>query len=221
MNEKEKKVFIDGIKNLNGSSNSDSKLNSWERVAELRSNLKTNTSDYPWKESVEELWEEVSYSQKDDLIGISREDCRGNSPLEALFSDSEIPRYPPMEVIIAIQEAFSVYMCAGGKLTLEEVFFGKLKKGVGNYSARTKLLKSYEAFDNYVRNGDLFSVSNIDKKKYEQMNLEDKAVEFLAHREMFPSMSTYNKVNVDYENIKDPESYLRGYRRWKRTSKGV
>jgi hypothetical protein len=49
------------------SSGSKAEPNSWERVKEIRNELQTDTSNYPWREAVEDLWKEVSYAQLDDV----------------------------------------------------------------------------------------------------------------------------------------------------------
>ena len=201
------------------SSGSKAEPNSWERVKEIRNELQTDTSNYPWREAVEDLWKEVSYAQLDDICMVNREDTSGNTPIDNLMHCVEQPRYPPMEVIIAITEAFRVYMLAGGDLELEDVLFGSRKKGVGNYAARKAKEKSYEDFDTYVQFGGMFEDTEDAKAAFQNMTLEDKAVEYLAFGRN-PVFAKSHGVKPDYNNISDPESYLRGYRRWKRTTKG-
>jgi hypothetical protein len=43
---------------------------------------------------------------------------------------------PSTESMMSMANCFSKYFEENGKLELEEVFFGKTKKGVGNFSAR-------------------------------------------------------------------------------------
>ncbi|KOO04582.1 hypothetical protein [Vibrio nereis] len=193
------------------------KPNSWERVEEIREELLTDTDNYPWRAEVEELWEQLSRAQNDELMKIDRQDRCAETPLEALFSGVEIPRYQPMEVLASVKEAFDIYMLAQGKLTLEDVFFGPMKKGVGNYAARRSKKSTYGDFDFYARGGGLFMTVE-ERDAHENMSLESKAIEYLAYG-MNPEIAKiYNKA-PDYHNIPDPESYLRGYRRWKRTNK--
>lgn len=188
---------------------------SWDRVDEIREELQTDTANYPWREAAEELWKGVSYAQMDDELQISRDDRRADSPLEALCSGLEIPRYPPIEVLVSIKEAFYTYLSAEGKLSLEDVFFGPHKKGVGNYSARMAKVNSYKRFHFYVGFGD-FTADKAELEAHRNLSLESKAIEFLAHKRMSPAIAKNCKVEPDYDNIPDPESYLRGYRRWKK-----
>lgn len=201
------------------SSGSKAEINSWKRVEEIRAMLHTDTSNYPWREAVEDLWKEVSFAQNDDICRVDREDTSGHTPIDNLISCVERPRYPPMEVIISITEAFQVYMLAGGDLELEDVLFGARKKGVGNYSARRAKEKSYTDFDHYVCFGGMFEDTEEAKAAHQKMSLEDKAIEYLAFGRN-PVFAKSHGAKPDYNNMSDPESYLRGYRRWKRTTKG-
>lgn len=129
----------------------------------------------------------------------------------------DTPRIPAPEVLIAISGAFQIYMLAGGQLELEDLFFGPAKKGVGNYSARTRKPKSYENFDCFVRNGDLFA--DIDERKeFSQRSREDKAEEYLLYG-LVPNIVKHHGYKPNYGHGVDVDSFLRGYRRWKRTTK--
>ena len=61
--------------------------------------------------------------------------------------------YPPPEIMLAISETFDRYMAASGRLTLEEVFFGKPRPKAGNFARRFDAMthRTFLAFD--VANG--------------------------------------------------------------------
>ncbi|WP_447067203.1 hypothetical protein [Vibrio alginolyticus] len=213
MNGNEKEKQIDQLNMLATGKESSAKPHSWERVDEIRKELLTDTDNYPWRAAAEDLWKETSYAQQDDLTNIPRENKRAATPLEALLADLDMPRYQPIEVLVAVKEAFSIYMNARGKLTLEDVFFGPLTKGVGNYAARSWKYESYKDFDFYVNSG-CISMTKDEFTEHKSTSLENKAIEFLAYG-MNPEIAKTYNIAPDYHNIADPESYLRGYRRWK------
>jgi hypothetical protein len=191
------------------------KPNTWARVREIRSELTTDTENYPWRSSAEELWEFVSHFQNDELFGFERESEHGDNPLSSLNDCIEVPRYPPFEVIVAIAEAFNIYIAAQGKLTLEDAFFGPTKRGVGNYAARAfSDEKRYKDFHRFVSdNGYLKSLKGDTSDK--RMNLEDKALIFLQHKCSTINMRLGGQLSDNNEHS-DPETFLRGYRRWKK-----
>jgi len=128
----------------------------------------------------------------------------------------EIPRYPPIEVLVTIADAFDIYMAAGGALTLEDVFFGPAKKGVGNYAARKAKDDVYRNFHMYL------SLEKLEAKHRKEMlkDLESIATEYIAYGEN-PIGKKFLNIEPDYiapdcGNNPDPESFLRGYRRWKK-----
>ena len=192
--------------------------NSWEWVKGVREMLLTDTEKYPWRDSCEELWSEVSYFQLDDKTGFKREDTPTDNPLESLDLSIEASRYPPLEVLITISDAFKLYLAAEGKLSLEEVFFGPEKKGVGNYSARKARSEVFEKFEQYIT-FDNFSGNNgefVDSPK--DKSQEGYAELFLAHnKDPFLARKLGNDPNFD--NTIEPESFLRSYKRWVRAGR--
>ncbi len=220
METKDLKELILLLKQLNSSTSSEALSNSWERVEEIRAEITADIDKYPWRESAEELWQTVSYAQYDDECGVKRGEKLAETPLGSLGYCLERPRFPPIEVLSAINEAFQIYMLAEGKLELEDVFFGPRKRGVGNYSARCQKETDYSKFDFYVRiGGNLRMLSDEEAfREHHKKSLEDKAEEYLAYG-MNPYIAKSYGVQAKYENSIDPESYLRGYRRWKQVTK--
>lgn len=58
------------------------------------------------------------------------------TPIETLSYMLEMGFYPPPELLMAIIDCFDAYMANGGRITLEEAFFGRPMKSAGNYAKR-------------------------------------------------------------------------------------
>ena len=58
-------------------------------------------------------------------------------PLRVLFRSLVHGRYPPPELLVAMQRAFQAYLDARGQMTLEEAFFGPAVKRAGTYAERS------------------------------------------------------------------------------------
>ena len=63
----------------------------------------------------------------------------GENPVIIFRNYIERGLLPPPEILILIDSMFETYLMNHGNRTLEDVFFGSLKKGVGNYAARRAL----------------------------------------------------------------------------------
>lgn len=74
--------------------------------------------------------------------GYSRENMVSDSNYGSAFNEFinclDVGYYPRPEVMLAINDCFKHYLSFEGKLSLDEVFFNKPKKGVGNKAAQTK-----------------------------------------------------------------------------------
>lgn len=186
--------------------------NSWEWADGIRSKLQTETKEYPWREACEELWSHVTEIQHDDYMGFKREDRIGRTPFESLDTCIEASRYPPMEVLVTLNDALKMYFWGKGKLSLEDVFFGPEKKGVGNYAARKARSKVYEDFESFLILGH-FGFGKSAKKREKDQSLLEKIEEFLAYGKD-PLGAESKEAKRDFDNEIDPESFLRGYKRW-------
>jgi hypothetical protein len=69
-----------------------------------------------------------------------------DNPLDIFLFDISCGSYPPPEIIMMLAKCFNLYFLAEGKLTLEEVFFGKIIKKSGNYSRRKARNNSFKEF---------------------------------------------------------------------------
>ncbi len=211
---KDKQSLLDLLAQVKRGKNFGYRPNSWEWVEDVRNNMQTDTENYPWRQACEELWSAVSHFQDDEYLKIERSDISGHCPIESLGYWLDIPRYPPLEVLVSIAEAFEIYMVAGGELTLEDVFFGPTKKGVGNYAARKKKSDIYSEFEVFVT----LERKKANNKEKKELNLDEIATEYLAYPGN-PLFAKESGIEPDYENSPDPEHFLRGYRRWKQSGK--
>lgn len=122
-------------------------------------------------------------------------------PLEAFMYYILAGFYPPPELLIIIQESFSYYIDKGGSVSLEHIFFGREKPGVGNYSAQYKRIQKFTRFSICVSMSKV-EAKHTKKTPLSQLKLAEKFVngEWLFETE---------KLDLD------PESFLRKWRKWK------
>lgn len=210
MSNEEKKALLKALVHAKRKDNGELKPNSWEWVKAIRETIKTDTDNYPWREASEELWAAVTAFQDDDHLKIDRDAEDGLTPLDAIIHWIEMPRYPPIEVLATIAETFEIYLQAEGKLSLEDVFFGDAKKSVGNYAARKCRYNVFEKFElhnslNYIR---------AHNKQETTPGLEMLAERFLSNGKEVLLLE--DKSNDDIEDV---DSFLRGYRRWKKSGR--
>lgn len=203
---KEKKNVLKSLVKIYREGEDGLKPNSWEWVEAIREEIQTDTHNYPWREASEELWEAVTQFQNDEEIGFTREEEGGLTPVEALIHYMEVPRYPPIEVLSTIAEAFAIYLRAEGKLSLEDVFFGDLKRSVGNHSARKA---KYEVFQRFELHNQIKLVETY-RKNGIAPTLEKLAEEFINNGKEVLHIGDMCETEEE-----DVESFLRGYRRWK------
>lgn len=213
MSDKVKQDILDELVNNMRRNCKDLKPNTWEWVESIRAELKTDTDNYPWRSASENLWEHVTDIQNDEFLNIERADRRGENPLEYLDEALEIPRYPPVEVLATISEAFQIYLAARGSLSLEDVFFGPVKKGVGNYSARKARNKIYLDFQMFLQ------IKNVScfRRDLPKLSIEEVAIDYIngGIEALF-----IDKTDEENEYV-DPDSFLRGFRRWKKANEDV
>lgn len=104
----------------------------WRSVFYWRKRLQ-DCSNYPALDGLEMRWQELEHRFADSN---RREDLPRTSahPLSALFYYVEAGFYPPPELLLALLDAWEVYLAARGEISLDEAFFGPAKKKAGNYS---------------------------------------------------------------------------------------
>lgn len=122
------------------------------------------------------------------------------TPVEYLLSYIRVGSIPPAELLISVAKAFELYFMMEGKLSLEEVFFGKPPARLGCYAKRR--LDSFKGinfrlFEHSVRRG------------------EGETLEKLAETFISNAMHEQDGSNLALEDI---DAFLRKYRRWKERS---
>lgn len=155
---------------------------------------------------LEDQWESIKYHDLD------REEyyTLADSPLEILHYciADDFLTYPPPEILWVIARQFRWYMENEGDVTLEEAFFGKPIKGKGVYSKRAADTKTklYKAFHLKIK-------VNPDAS---QPQLLEKFCDTPAIN-LKPSKETCSQIYFENQkNEIDQDSFLRGYRRWKK-----
>lgn len=192
------------------------KPNTWEWVRAQRKLLATDTENYPYRESVEDMWAHMeSYYLMcgcSSLVERDADELSGENPVMALLYFDEMGFYPPPELLTTIVDAFKIYLISGGRLSLEEAMFGPAKKGVGNFAARKWKKKNYARFEIFIT----FTRASKNREGKPKVNLEELAEEYIKNTY---EMNTFDKdnLNSEYEE-EDVDSFLRGFRRWKKKS---
>ncbi|TMO76588.1 hypothetical protein CWC17_03625 [Pseudoalteromonas sp. S3785] len=112
------------------------------------------------------------------------------NPLGKLAYFMEFGIYPPPELLLKISEIYEVYMLQAGKVDLEESFYGKPIKGIGNFSGREAKKQDVKLLEMTL------SMEAISKKKRSQYEV---AEEYLRAK----------------GSDEDPEHLLRKLRRYR------
>lgn len=118
----------------------------------------------------------------------------GITPLGDFLDSVSNGLYPPPEIMRTIAACFKYYLNARGKVSLEHIFFGRETVGVGNESGR-------RSKENLMK-GFTFQYQFLLQIRPHLSQLEI-AQEFLNHRGADDT---------------DPESFLRSWRRWRKSS---
>ncbi len=126
-----------------------------------------------------------------DAEGQPRIDYKFDNPMECFHTHVAVGLNPPLEVMICMERCIRDYFLAGGKISLDEAFFGNKHVATKSYAKLNydKSLHSKYAF---------FDAT---KKFSKRKSLEGKAEEFLSQR-------------LD-DRSSDLASFLKGYNRWK------
>lgn len=118
----------------------------WLLVAEMLAEIRNNPES-KWSESSETLPDRAAILDRLERNWKATKPPWPNVPREvgprvaehvlgAIDAHVLMGYYPPPELLLALSALLSKYMDAAGKLTLEEVMFGKPKRRTGCYAAR-------------------------------------------------------------------------------------
>ena len=167
-------------------------INSWKYVDQLRDEMIEDSDSI---ESLEPAWEELN-----EFYGeiFERFDGEANfqSPVEEFIYRISSGFYPRPELMVAVASCFERYFSKEGKIELEEAFFGKNTKRIGNYSALSSSHPDLKLLERKLRG----SRSPYSKKNGIKALTLNEAAELVI-----------NELKLDI----DPESLLRKYRRYR------
>lgn len=147
--------------------------------------------DYPVLAMLETTWKSIE--EDSPLLGIERERLKSNydSPLSCFMFNVDTGHYPPPEIMLSLLHCFQLYFAHGGEKSLDEIFFGRPHKKKSSDAFTDFTDKKYATFHFFYE-----SATRLNGK-----SMTDKAEEFLR-------CSPFSNENID------PESFLRGYRRY-------
>jgi hypothetical protein len=105
-------------------------INSWDYLEATRNNMIADSDNH---ESMEPAWKILN-----DFYGdiFDREGKNADIPINDFIYSTTSGFYPRPEVLKLISDCFERYFFMEGIESLEEIFFGNVKKRVGNYSAQ-------------------------------------------------------------------------------------
>lgn len=162
----------------------------------------TPEGDIPELFLLEKSWQSLAQESPYTKMEQDRE-AKYENPFFLFMSFVKGGVYPPPEIMLSLLQCFRLYMDCGGEKSLDEIFFGKPHK--------KKSSKAFEwhQIDKYIVFGINFHSKNIPPGT--DLNLKGKSLVERAE--------IYLKWNNKNDTETDPESFLRGYRRWRKTVK--
>jgi hypothetical protein len=173
---------------------------SWDYVLEERE-WRTD-SDAGGRCGLESGWGAMASLRRE---AVKRDDLdQKGTPVDAFRYFVDMGFYPPPEIMESIASAFGSYMSGKGKYELEDVFFGKRKRGVGNFASRRSSVSDYVSLNGRV---------HAELRRSERENRPKRSIEKIAE-EMFMD-DPFAGSSVGKGGDVDIGSFLRGYRRWK------
>ena len=163
--------------------------NSSDNIKHWQTKLIEEHQNYPTLDGLEHSWNLLESDYNQDMPNlIEREKEKYSSPLSSFMCMVDMGFYPPPEVMLSILDCFQNYENMKGKVSLEEVFFGKKERGIGNYAARKARTEVLSFLDfNITCNHENKSQYEIAEYVISHLRLED-----------------------------EPDSLLRQYRRYKK-----
>lgn len=148
--------------------------------------------DEDGKRRLEEGWKLLEEHYPQETFQNNMHESFADKPLEGLAVSIMTGYYPSPDLLFLILEKYLTYHGNAGSISLEEVFYGKPKKGVGNYAARHTKDKEYLKYYLYL------TATSSNKSLLEK---------------------TEDYINDNNLNI-EPESLLRKYRRLSKSYRG-
>jgi hypothetical protein len=163
--------------------------NTWEYVDPIREEMiEEANSEYF---NMEHVWQRINDSEE---YQIDRQSKSASTPLDDFLYSSEAEMYPKPEIIIFLSDCFNRYFEMEGKESLEDIFFGKSQKGIGNQAAKKYRNQAIEYLARRICLEEVGLGFSKSDKKMTDLELAEEVIEVM-------------KISID------PESLLRKYRR--------
>ena len=170
-------------------------LTDWRQRCEYwREKFETKADNDPDPHGWESTWNAIEAVQQSP-VERGAQLGRYENPLSALFFIIDMGFYPPPELLLALHDMYSLYKAFEGKLTLEEAFNGKPRKGIGNYAARKARDLTYASFSMELR-----------RQRDSQLGKVAIAAGFIEKHKLYRDADTF----IDADN------FVRSHRRWKK-----
>ena len=165
--------------------------NSWKYVDNIRDRMIKEANENTEYLDMECAWERINESedyQFDRFYKLS------DTPLNDFLCTAHAKLYPKPEIIIFLSNCFKRYFYMKGDESLEDIFFGKSQRGIGNQAAKKSRLKAVQH---------LSMIISLEKSGIGFNKSEIKRTDLELAEDVIESM----KLPID------PESLLRKYRR--------
>jgi|TARA_R110000772_G_scaffold20462_1_gene56625 hypothetical protein len=168
-------------------------INSWGYVNQLRDEMIEDAESITSLEPAWELLEELY----DGIFERFEDEPSFKLPVEEFIFHISNGFYPRPELLVAVASCFQSYFSKKGEIELEEVFFGKNRKRIGNHSARKSHHPDLILLENLLRQS---KSPHSQKNGIKPLTLDEAAEKVI------------NELKLDV----DPESLLRKYRRYRK-----
>lgn len=154
--------------------------------------------DFPVLAGLESTWKLIESDFP--LLGKDREDSDYESPVSRFMYCVDMGFYPPPEIMLSLLHCFQLYYAYQGGKSLDEIFFGTPHKKKSSHAFSKSRTLRYSVFRFFYATENKTFMG----KELSGMSLVERAEEYL-------------KLDAQGGRDKDPETFLRGYRRWLKT----
>jgi hypothetical protein len=194
--------------------------NNWNEVKEVRKNfVREDVDKYPYFSGFNYAWDVLCqtvysgglFDMIDPIATRDADEKLNSTPFEAFRHYMGMGTYPPPELLVWLNDAFTTYLMGTGKLELEEVLFGKPKPSIGNFASRNMKGNDwlYERFYFHIS----YEANTTKHGKTESSTLVEMAEKLFIKVEQ--QVNSLDDGSTNKFNRPDIETFLRGYRRWK------
>lgn len=216
-------------------------FNTWEAADAFRQEILSDDDqenarqiELAWNSAMDFSWEHQLFSdgltEEMDWLEFRNRYRNTLTPAEALARWVGQGSIPPPELLYCVSQCLSVYMHSAFEeetTTLEDVFFGPLKKGKGNH-AKSALSSTfgppYEEFHKFLQNitdGD--SLYNTPQESLAEIFFDEREKKYKKLRDMCPTeVNEMLGIKASDRATREPpdiDTFLRNYRRWKNNNK--